>query len=51
LERFQLKLNTKARETFEQIRKRTQERLASDQIKVNLLLQSKTTNELLSSLD
>lgn len=34
LERFQLKLNTKAKEAFEQIHRITQERLAIDQIKI-----------------
>ncbi len=35
LERFQLRLNTKAKEAFEQINRTAQERLENDQIKVN----------------
>lgn len=34
LDRFQLKLNTKAKEAFEQISQKAQERLENDQIKV-----------------
>ncbi len=37
LERYQLKLNTKAKESFEQINRTVQERLENDQIKVILI--------------
>ncbi len=36
LERFQLKLNTKANQAFEQINRIVHERLENDQIKVNI---------------
>ena len=37
IDRFQLKLNTKAKEAFEQINRTTQERLENDQIQVNFI--------------
>ena len=38
IERFQLKLNSKAKEAFTQISRTAQERLESDQVKVNFLM-------------
>ncbi len=40
-----MKLNTKAKEAFEQINRTTQERLENDQIKVNILMYRKTKFE------
>jgi hypothetical protein len=37
LERFQVKLNTKAKEAFEHINRTAQQRLENDQIIVNIL--------------
>jgi hypothetical protein len=45
LERFQLKLNAKAKEAFEQIHQAVQERLENDQIKVSLIRLNKSSME------
>ena len=46
LERFQLKLNTKAKEAFEQINRTAQERLENDQIKVKILMHGENLSSL-----
>ncbi len=46
LERFQLKLNTKAKEAFDQISRTTQERLENDQIKVILIRRKKNKKKI-----